>query len=698
MDQISSLSAKNANCSSEQEQYIAVQSSMSEYTKVHNESMDKYLLYCEYGHAKCFSLRKEKQAYFHDYSGEHYMKEFDCSCNGTKDEKRSAKNKQPIYLKMETRIGCTARLRVGPDQRYMLRSAYNNSFSKRDTLKALLNAGFSIANVYSYMQQESHGREICIILLEFSKLIKIIGYATFFRDGRCRIDYEAFGNVLLIDTTYKTNKYNLICAPFTGINHFIHNVMFGLSFMPHEIEATFQWLFNTFLKSMGGKQPKIIFTDQCQAIMNAIEIIFSDSHHRLCYLNNNSRFKNMFHKCMELCEYEEEFEDILRHKWSIAFSKNRFSVGLKATSRIEGTNSTLKDDGKRMHTLFECILRFERVQNKWRQDEKENDFKYRHGMPTLAVKTNCLLRDVAVIYTHAIYNMFQSEMINAFGINFDGQPSHTGTLSKFKVRSQGDSNRVRKVELDTESHEIKCICQYFESISILCKHALLVFKQMNVHKIPSRYIKRRWTKSVRERVSFDEEYLYASDHESKIVYVNHIMSYCYDLTMRSNVHPKRRNLVRNGLKSVLSNLNVLLDSLSMDYLTTYGDDMGLEGFKTRSLDAIEENNIIDDEHVCNPLYVESKKVNNTSTSLIVSYAISDNACGKLYINLISTLHNYNCHLILCHWVSRGMAQIIILVNFLLICFIMGILICQMYVLYSLTNSSFLVKLFLMKMT
>ncbi|GFQ06794.1 protein far1-related sequence 9 [Phtheirospermum japonicum] len=197
----------------------------------------------------------------------------------------------------------------------------------------------------------------------------------------------------------------------------------------------------------------------------------------------------------------------LRHKWSVAFSKNRFSAGLKATSRSEGTNSTLKDGGKRTHTLFECVLRFEKVQKKWRQDEKEHDFKCHHGLPTLAVKMNCLLQDAAAIYTHTIYNMFQSELINSLGIDFDGQPTCTGIFLEFKVRSQGNSNRVRKVEFDTGSHEVKCTCQYFESVGVLCKHALLVFKQMNVHKIPMRYIKMRWTKNARDRVSFGEEYV-----------------------------------------------------------------------------------------------------------------------------------------------------------------------------------------------
>ncbi|KAI3465970.1 hypothetical protein Pfo_022633 [Paulownia fortunei] len=380
MDQISSLNAKNTNCGSEQEQYTSIvdefESRLVVGERITNPE-DAYLLYYEYGRAKGFSIRKWKQAYFHDCSGKLYMKGFDCSCNGTKDEKRNVRNKQPIYQKMEQELNEEWRViifdiehnhdMVASDQRYMLRSARNISFAKGDTLKALVDARFSIANAYSYMQQESHRREYVGFLkkdaydylnrltkdhrqdFQVDKNNRMCNFI--FRDGRYRIDYETFGDVLSIDTTYKINKYNLICAPFTGINHHMHNVMFRLAFM----------------------------------------------------------FKTMFHKFMEFCESKEEFEDMwskiivdynlydhswlnnmyrLRHKWSTIF----------ATSRSEGTNSTLKDSGKRMHTLFECFLRFER----------ENDFKCRHGMPTVVVRANYLLRDDVAIYTHSIYNMFQS--------------------------------------------------------------------------------------------------------------------------------------------------------------------------------------------------------------------------------------------------------------------------------------------------
>uniref|UniRef100_A0A803MDV5 Protein FAR1-RELATED SEQUENCE n=2 Tax=Chenopodium quinoa TaxID=63459 RepID=A0A803MDV5_CHEQI len=41
----------------------------------------------------------------------------------------------------------------------------------------------------------------------------------FWRDSMMLEDYRIYGDVLVFDTTYRTNIYNLICAPFVGINN-----------------------------------------------------------------------------------------------------------------------------------------------------------------------------------------------------------------------------------------------------------------------------------------------------------------------------------------------------------------------------------------------------------------------------------------------------------------------------------------------
>ena len=87
---------------------------------------------------------------------------------------------------------------------------------------------------------------------------------------------------MVFDITYCTDRYNLICAPFVGVSHHWQNVIFGCAFLLDETIASFKWLFKSFLDSIGNRSPITIFTDQHQAISNAIEEVFLNTHHRLC--------------------------------------------------------------------------------------------------------------------------------------------------------------------------------------------------------------------------------------------------------------------------------------------------------------------------------------------------------------------------------------------------------------------------------
>ncbi|XP_021727222.1 protein FAR1-RELATED SEQUENCE 5-like [Chenopodium quinoa] len=92
----------------------------------------------------------------------------------------------------------------------------------------------------------------------------------FWRDSMMLEDYKIYGDVTVFDTTYRTNRYILICAPFVGINNHWKNTMFACSFIGDETTDSFVWLFETFKKAMGGKCPVSLFTDQDVAMAAAI--------------------------------------------------------------------------------------------------------------------------------------------------------------------------------------------------------------------------------------------------------------------------------------------------------------------------------------------------------------------------------------------------------------------------------------------
>ena len=79
---------------------------------------------------------------------------------------------------------------------------------------------------------------------------------------------------------YSINKYSMIFAPFTGLNHHRQYVTFGAAFLANEKVDSFTWLFEKFLETMEGREPKLIVTNQASAMKIAIEKILCSPSHR----------------------------------------------------------------------------------------------------------------------------------------------------------------------------------------------------------------------------------------------------------------------------------------------------------------------------------------------------------------------------------------------------------------------------------
>ncbi|KAL4561965.1 hypothetical protein LXL04_034151 [Taraxacum kok-saghyz] len=113
-------------------------------------------------------------------------------------------------------------------------------------------------------------------LLEDSKLRGV-----FWADSIAKRNYKAFSDVISFDATYRTNKYNLVFVPFTGIDNYQRCVTFGAALMAQETEEYYIWLLESFLNAF-GKQPNVVVTDQDAAVGNAVQKVFTQSKHRLC--------------------------------------------------------------------------------------------------------------------------------------------------------------------------------------------------------------------------------------------------------------------------------------------------------------------------------------------------------------------------------------------------------------------------------
>jgi zinc finger SWIM domain-containing protein 3 len=72
----------------------------------------------------------------------------------------------------------------------------------------------------------------------------------FWCDSQSRQDYADFGDVLVFDSTYKTNRYAMPFIPFVGINNHRQTTVFACVIVSDEKEVTYRWFLETFLKAM----------------------------------------------------------------------------------------------------------------------------------------------------------------------------------------------------------------------------------------------------------------------------------------------------------------------------------------------------------------------------------------------------------------------------------------------------------------
>lgn len=72
----------------------------------------------------------------------------------------------------------------------------------------------------------------------------------FSRDSWSLLDYNVFGDVLILDSTYKTNMYGKPLVVFFRTNNHQAIVVFGFALISDEKEETYTCAFEHFLVEM----------------------------------------------------------------------------------------------------------------------------------------------------------------------------------------------------------------------------------------------------------------------------------------------------------------------------------------------------------------------------------------------------------------------------------------------------------------
>lgn len=349
----------------------------------------------------------------------------------------------------------------------------------------------------------------------------------FWCDGQSRLDYKAFGDLVLFDSTYRTNKYKMPFVPFVGLNHHRSTTIFACAVVSHETVESFQWLLQTLLVAMYNKEPRSIITDGDRAMRRAIRAVLPITDHRLCgwHIENNAA-KNLhysllpeFKKLIYMRTTPEKFEArwqrflrkniitrrrrqrkynrwlsmmyITRRLWAASYLKNRYFLGAKSTQRSESLNSRLHKHLDRKMTLHDMVDHYFYCVSRIRRNESQMDCVASQSIPVSITEHRALEESTAKCFTPENFYLVRKDIVRTKKYEI---VEILDTESTIYIVAARDGRKVFEVECDDEETLAKvcCSCGKFESDGLPCCHIMLVLINLSA-VIPQCCVLNRWT-------------------------------------------------------------------------------------------------------------------------------------------------------------------------------------------------------------
>lgn len=104
---------------------------------------------------------------------------------------------------------------------------------------------------------------------------------------------KMYPDVLFIDYTYKTNKYNMPLCIFNGVSASNKSFYIGFAFLRHEDKDLHHWILSRvreLFRRVGKEEgPKVVLTDKEDVLIAGLEEVMPASYHILCvwHINKN---------------------------------------------------------------------------------------------------------------------------------------------------------------------------------------------------------------------------------------------------------------------------------------------------------------------------------------------------------------------------------------------------------------------------
>lgn len=363
------------------------------------------------------------------------------------------------------------------------------------------------------------------------------GGSIFWADVTARTNYTYFGDTVTFDTTYRTNRYRVPFASFTGLNHHGQPVLFGCALILNDSESSFIWVLQTWLHLMAGRYPISITTDPDGIIQVAVSQVLPGSRHRFCkwgifretqekladLYQSHPTFEFEFKRCINeaetIQEFEASWESLLqrynitdkewlqsiysaREQWVPLYMREAFFGDLGLADRSEGLNTFFGGHVNASTTIQMLIKQYEKAVANWHEKELKADYDTTNTSPVLKTPSP-MEKQAAGLFTRRIFMKFQEELVETLA-NSATKIEDSGGVSTYRVAKYGEEHKAHTVSFNSFEMKATCSCRMFEYSGIICRHILAVFRAKNVLTLPSQYILKRWTRNAKSSSMTDE--------------------------------------------------------------------------------------------------------------------------------------------------------------------------------------------------
>ena len=173
---------------------------------------------------------------------------------------------------------------------------------------------------------------------------------------------KSYHYVLLLDCTYKTNKYKMPLLHIAGITGADTTFSLAFCFLSEENETYYTWALETLLKVFSSNNiphPDVFLTDQEQALINSLSNLFPNSTHLLCTWHIQ---KNLLTNASKLIKDKRKETEMIQH-WNNLI---RMPIQSKFRASFERFSSKYGPDFQQyMHSTWLPIA--EKYSNAWTQ-------------------------------------------------------------------------------------------------------------------------------------------------------------------------------------------------------------------------------------------------------------------------------------------------------------------------------------------